>query len=141
MFLVSELLAVLLSAPLININPWIPFLAGSGLYLIGLCLTAFWVAENFKLVDRIQRPPEDALNGIVSEEESEEEYAGSIRVRLREGLSQLSHAAQWVRRNLNILLVLSSFFVAQLGRQAVTILLQYATKKFTWTYSQVDTLI
>ena len=60
--------------------------------------------------------------------------------RVREWISKSVDGGRWMRRNTSVMLILSCFFVAQLGRQVVGVLLQYASKKFHWTFAKVISL-
>lgn len=55
--------------------------------------------------------------------------------------SQLRDAVRWIGQNANVILILCTFFVAQLGKQAIGVLLQYTSKTFHWSYAQVFPII
>ncbi|KAF1952033.1 MFS general substrate transporter [Byssothecium circinans] len=46
-FLIAEFVAVAVSAPLMRVDPWIPYLIASGCMLLGIFFTLFWIPESF----------------------------------------------------------------------------------------------
>lgn len=118
--LVSESVAVAMSAPLIAIDPWIPYLAASVWLLAGIAFTICFVTDTPKSK---QPPQEDDISAITLAPASLKHRAEEI--------------VRWARANLSVVLLLLSFFVVQLGRQIANILIQYVSIRFSWSISQV----
>jgi hypothetical protein len=57
--------------------------------------------------------------------------------KMSDSLTLIKESTQFLSSNLNVSLLLLVFFVATLSRQAMALLLQYATKKYHWSYSKV----
>ncbi|KAL9112668.1 MAG: hypothetical protein Q9187_007728, partial [Circinaria calcarea] len=106
----------------------------------GGLLTVILIPETFKRKEE-ERPDEpsvetDSLLPVNIQGDSITSHDG-----MQKQLGQLGNSFCWMKRNVPVLLIVSSFFVAGLGKQVVSVLLQYASKKFHWTYAKAAYLI
>ncbi|EED22271.1 conserved hypothetical protein [Talaromyces stipitatus ATCC 10500] len=134
--LISEFLSVQLSAWLMSISPWIPYLGSSSIFTIGLISLIVLIPETYI-------PKSESL--IVDTSTEEENLTSALGrpswiVRLASRIGQLKNMLGaifiWMRRNVPAMLIISSFFIANIGKQTSVILLQYITQKFHWTFAQ-----
>jgi len=107
---------------------------------IGFILSLVLIPETFVKKERNEE------YSLVSERESllsEDGQASSEASypEINNPLGKIRSALQWTRSNLHVLLIVSAFFVTQLGGQAVLVLLQYASRKFYWEYDKASFLV
>jgi hypothetical protein len=130
--LLSESLSIQLGAALMSINPWIPFLGSSIILIIGICLTAIFVPETSTTLKTDQ-----VCEGtsIISQDQVPSK---PLAVRMREeALLVIQRDYAIVKHNFRMVLMLSSFFVFDLGTQVELVLLQYSSEKFHWSFAKV----
>jgi hypothetical protein len=65
-------------------------------------------------------------------------FVRTVVAKISDSLNLIIESTYFLSTNLNVSLLLLVFFVATLSRQAMALLLQYATKKYHWSYSKVS---
>jgi hypothetical protein len=137
--LVAETLTVPISAFLMTVDPWIPFLMGPAVMIIIILLTmalipSIRVSDIDSPVNRHETPTiadqdHDAdLEALPSHDEQ--------HLNPKTNSTTGSMKSFWT---LSCIVIL--FLTASLGRQSMSVLLQYVTKRFHWTYAKVSALI
>jgi hypothetical protein len=107
---------------LMEADPWLTIYIGLGCLVLGTGLT-FMLPETLPKEQR-QSPPENAES--------------PWRDTIRSELAKLGQAISWVIwKDRRVALLLFTFLLTTLGRFAQEILLQYATNRYGWSWSQV----
>ncbi|EED14312.1 conserved hypothetical protein [Talaromyces stipitatus ATCC 10500] len=137
--LASEFLSVQASAWLMSKNPWIPYLGSSLILITGLILIIVLIPETFV-------PKDESLMDTSTEENlthtaESPSWIDCSYPRIRQHISNLGPVFRWMRRNVPAMMIISSFFFANIGRQTAGILLQYITQKFHWTFAKAAFVI
>lgn len=142
---ISELIGTPIGAALMSITPWLAFVLGYCVSFVGFLL-AFFLPETL--------PAAKCVSAVsLLEESSDEDYqvgnssasrrrsislSAFLSVKLREGMEKLNYALVLVTENLNVGLILLSFFASCLGRQMTPLLLQYTSKRLNWSIAEVS---
>lgn len=129
---VGEIVATPLSALLMTVwNPWIPYILYSVLTLIAGMIPVLFLPETLERSE----PPSPSLSqpnpGVNGE-------LGATAKAKSQGLSALISKFRPLHKH-NVVALLLAFFVASLGRQSTTFLLQYIRQRFDWSYEKVRT--
>ncbi|KAK0715233.1 hypothetical protein B0H67DRAFT_645010 [Lasiosphaeris hirsuta] len=136
--IIGEVLAGPLSALMMLWTPWFPMLAGFGLQLVAF-LAAAAIPETMPSLGDNAVPP-STIN--VDRSPSVTETSSHLK---------WTHS-QWLRRkwtsmersglmSTNVLCVLGSFLMASVGRQALQLIVQYASKRFSWSIAGASLVI
>jgi hypothetical protein len=119
-------------------DPWVPFLASSGMELLAIIVALLFAPETHHFVNNpsfaMPRPSTDNSGPIPTKEPP---FVRLWADKLWGSLKKTRELTHFVWKNLNITLVLLVFLAATLSRQAMALLLQYVTKRYNWTYSKV----
>ena len=127
--LIGEVVGTPLSAFLMSMNPWIPYFVYTGMTVLAGMVSLCLLPETLPTL-ACER---DSLSGSTG---AEEEPVAATEETSRAGNSTVAARLQpLVKRN--VIAVLLSFFVAALGRQSTTFLLQYIRQRFNWKYEKV----
>lgn len=129
----SELLAPLLGSVLMTRNVWTPLLIGLGVQSLGIPI-ALALPETSGPKAENTRP----LNTTTEEEEDEEEdnLKSSSEESPRE--SNYREVMLFLLKDINVTLLIFTFFVTTIGRQAMEMLLQYVSKRYEWPLAKVS---
>lgn len=128
--LVGDIVATPLSAFLMSRDPWIPYLGSSVLSLVGSVIPLVLLPETLV-------KPQLGLDTSAAESSTAEErpVAAEHTHSSSKLTTVMSNLRPLLRRN--IISVLLAFFVAALGRQSTSFLLQYLRQRFQLTYEKV----
>ncbi|KAA8651283.1 hypothetical protein EYZ11_009188 [Aspergillus tanneri] len=130
--LLAEILATPLSALLMVQSPWVPYLLGLLCEFVGV-VAALVVPETLpKISDEVfdddiptpRRGSESLFRALLHR-------AGAEILRLREFITTTN----------NILAISVAFFAADVGKQALQLMLQYVSKRFEWSMAKASILI
>lgn len=135
--MVGELIASAIASLLLTWSPWLPILVGLGCISLALGVA---LALPETLDARVS-------NGIVPSDLSNNEDEANLEGsdihwyrKARASLTSLSTAAtHFVWGNKRVALLLSTFALTIVGRYVSEILMQYATKRYNWTWARVST--
>ncbi|KAI9368149.1 hypothetical protein BJX61DRAFT_537483 [Aspergillus egyptiacus] len=136
--LIAELVSVPTGAALADFNPWIPVIGGAGLMVLAI-LFAYAVVPDIRPAGSKQGGSSDR-DSLSSAQEPHPTWFTLTKHRLRQITDEFRKDAPWTR-DVNILLVMASFFVCQLGRMISGITLQYAAAKFRWKFDKASLLV
>lgn len=125
----SQLVASPLVYVLINVDTWLPMYCGLG------CL---WLATAVAFsIPRMMLATSPVLEHIKTEEAQENRAQAQTARRHR--LMGVAKAVVWFARgNILVVVLLLTFLVTSLGRLAQEIILQYITKRYGWSWSEVS---
>ncbi|OKL60951.1 hypothetical protein UA08_03240 [Talaromyces atroroseus] len=140
--LTAEIVATPISGITMAGNPWIPFLASSGVEFLAVVVAIFFAPETLhfgrlKSMDAIH----SSLNNNENTTTKEQPLLKTVMVKVSHSLELFKESTNFLLSSLNVSLLLLVFFVATLSRQAMALLLQYATKKYHWSYSRATILV
>ncbi|KAK3330670.1 major facilitator superfamily domain-containing protein [Apodospora peruviana] len=142
-FLASQTMSAPLSGYLMLYGDWLPLLVGLALLIIGNILI-FLLPETVHL-HRKQKQGRRGLARQEDDDSTESELAEvedpkvslfhEIREKARGGLAEVG---QFILGNKNIVFLMLSMVFVVLGRLAQEFLLQYATKRYHWSWSEAS---
>ncbi|KAL3421494.1 ATP synthase F0 [Phlyctema vagabunda] len=138
--LISEVVATPVSAALMSVDPWLPFLIGFGLTITG-ALLALLIPETLVIKQKARSTIPTGQVNEVAASSSEPTAPHSLVGSVWKELKILGHSAAGLWKDLNVILILVVFFVSYLGRQSVTLILQYASKRYHWTIAEASYLM
>lgn len=125
--LVTQLTFMPLGAVLSSIDPWIPMLCTSLLELIALSVAGFLVSETLPSSKATLQAA-----AVTVQSENEENRDDTLREQM------VRKVVQWMKSHSRTLPVLICLFLFYFGQQSDgTLLLQYTSKQFGWSYGQV----
>lgn len=130
----AELVSVPAGAALANFNPWIPVF-GAAIFMVLGILFAYVVVPDVRPAGSKSEGGSDG-DFLSSAQESHPTWLMSIHHRWRKIVDEFRKDSSWIR-DVNVLLIMASFFVCQLGRMISGITLQYAAAKFHWKFDKV----
>ncbi|KAK2603871.1 hypothetical protein QQS21_003906 [Conoideocrella luteorostrata] len=124
----SQLIASPLVYLLIEINKWLPIYCGLG------CM---WLATS--LVFSVPRVPQYQATRKATQLEHCPLPVRAVTVTVRETVIGIGQAAMWfAHNNTVVVMLLLTFLVTSLGRLAQEVLLQFVTKRYGWSWSEVS---
>jgi hypothetical protein len=130
--LVAEMIAPVLAARLMEKGDWLPLLLALAIQQVGICI-AFFFPETLHLRDLPQ--PKDG--GDVCIELQPKGGHFTLKAQLR----NFKVAYIFLRGDKMLSLVVFSFMANRLGRQAITLLVRYASKRYGWEIKQAAYLL
>lgn len=132
--LVAEVLATPISAYLMTIDPWIPYILGYMVILVGY-MSVFFIPETLEYAKakRLNRGRSDNSTETTTRLGKQ----STLQV-LRHQMHDFTESIQFMWANSNVIWMVLVVFVSVFSRQSTAILLQYASKKFGWSIAQVS---
>jgi MFS family permease len=130
-FLVAEMIAPILGAWLMDYGDWLPLLLALAIQQFGIMVAAFF-PETLHLRDLPEPKDIDGVSEPVVQAVDKESMF-SVNGQLRD----FKDAILFLKRDFTLALVISTFFSSRLGRQALTMLIRYATKRYRWSIQKV----
>lgn len=127
--LVAEICAPIMSSKLMDSGLWLPLLLALAIQQVGVTV-GFFFPETLHLRDLPE--PDDGEEASI-ELQTEEEGHG-----LRTQLKHFKSALLLLKSDVTLALVVTLFVVNRLGRQALTLLIRYASKRYNWEISKVS---
>ncbi|OQE40915.1 hypothetical protein PENCOP_c005G08124 [Penicillium coprophilum] len=147
--LLGEIVATPVSAFLMSWSPWIPSLLGiffEWFGLLGAALISDVRLSSTSCND--QRDPEDEEPG---EDEEDQEHGHNLSlmhdppylrwkntVRWQWNHIRQGYTASW---NVNLFCTVGAFLLASIGRQALQLIVQFASNRFSWSIARASSLI
>ncbi|KAJ5259218.1 hypothetical protein N7478_012199 [Penicillium angulare] len=137
--LVADILASPTSAYLMTYDPWIPYILGFIILLIG-CLAILFLPET---LEDAQAKKADAQRrrSDTSVELNEPSIKMSTSQLFARHIHEFKEATQFMWKESNTMWMILIAFVAMISRQSTNILLQYASKRFNWSLAKASLLI
>jgi MFS family permease len=130
--LVAEMLAPLMAAKLMEKGDWLPLLLALGIQQVGISI-AFFFPETLHLRDLPE--PKD------NDEQCIELQPVVGHFTLKAQLKNFQVAYTFLTSDFQLGLVVFSFMANRLGRQAITLLIRYASKRYSWEIKQAAYLL
>ncbi|KAJ9151387.1 MFS multidrug transporter [Pleurostoma richardsiae] len=139
--LISDLVAAPLGAALMSINAWYPMWTASGTMVVGIILTVLLIPETFIPESAEQKPNEVGERSRLLTPDEEEDYEPVLSHQHREPVGRVSEGILWMTHSIGVVSIIFTFFLILLGRQTTEFLLQYASKRFHWSYARASFLL
>ncbi|KAK2597400.1 hypothetical protein QQS21_006024 [Conoideocrella luteorostrata] len=146
--LLSQLIFVPVGGALISLNPWIPMFISTGVFICGFLAAILLVPSDWPPSPsgrRSHRESQGLLDGqdVPQDDDDDDDDDDKSSWLSRRGIAAtFSVLTDWAVENSRLLPLVLSFFVFQLGEQAgLTLMLQYAAKRLSWTFSKASLLI
>ncbi|GKZ28480.1 hypothetical protein AbraIFM66950_007148 [Aspergillus brasiliensis] len=138
--LLGEILATPLSAFLMSWSPWVPSLLGVAAQSLGLLGTTLLPeTKPQKTVD--QEGGDDEDNQHDTDDSAPSQYSpGRFLSTLRNQWNQ-ARGITINARSVNLICIVCSFLLASIGRQALQLIIQYASRRFSWSIAGASCLI
>jgi hypothetical protein len=130
--LVAEMIAPIMAARLMEKGDWLPLLLALVIQQIGICI-AFFFPETLHLRDLPE--PKDG------EDQSIELQPKGGHFTLEAQLRNFKVAYTFLKSDKMLGLVVFSFMANRLGRQAITLLVRYASKRYGWEIKKAAYLL
>ncbi|KAF2676502.1 MFS general substrate transporter [Lentithecium fluviatile CBS 122367] len=130
--LIAEMLAPVMAARLMEHGDWYPLLLALGIQQVG-ALVAFVLPETLHLRD-LPEPREDVSESIKLR--TKDEGFG-----FKAQLQNFKAALLFLRSDPTLALVIVTFVANRLGRQALTLLIRYASKRYSWEIKKAAYLL
>jgi MFS family permease len=121
--LVAEMLAPLMAAKLMEKGDWLPLMLALAIQQVGICI-AFLFPETLHLRD-LPEPKDD-------DDQTIELQPKGGHFTLKAQLHNFRVAYIFLKSDFQLGLVVFSFLANRLGRQAITLLVRYASKRYDW---------
>jgi len=127
--LVAEMCAPIMAAVLMEYGNWLPLLLALAIQQVGVTIGLFF-PETLHLRD-LPEPIDADDEGV---ELQPEHNIFGFRTQLR----QLKNAFIFIKSDLTLALTIATFLANRLGRQALTLLIRYASKRYNWEIKKVN---
>ena len=125
---VAELLAPIIAAKLMEKGNWLPLLLALAIQQVGIFI-AFLFPETLHLRD-LPEPKDDDEERI--ELQSKDKGHG-----FKAQLAHFKDALMFLKSDVTLGLVVFTFLANRLGRQALALLIRYASKRYHWKIQKV----
>ncbi|KAF9887474.1 hypothetical protein FE257_010191 [Aspergillus nanangensis] len=132
--LLAEVLATPLSAWMMSRSLWVPFLLGALCEVCGL-LAALAIPET--LSKSVEHADDDTDGGT----HEDDVVLTNWRQSLRNVWSQIIDLTEFIWGNMNNLAISLAFLTASVGRQSLQLMIQYVSKRFSWSMAEASFLI
>ena len=137
--LVSELLAPPIGSVLMTRNLWLPM-------FLGLAIQAFCIGVALLIPETRGFPTSSEATPAASSEEvepcisevEEEEQGRAEGIKLSQ-LERFRDAIKFLQYNWDVALLVLTFLIASIGRQSMSVFLQYVSKRYGWILANVGT--
>ncbi|PVH96820.1 MFS general substrate transporter [Periconia macrospinosa] len=130
--LLSEMIAPVISSRMMEKGDWLPLLVSVGIQQIGVT-AALICPETLHLRD-LPEPTEDETDTI--ELRPKDEGLG-----IKAQLGHFKSAFLFMKSDTTIMLIIFTFFGNRLGRNAMTLLIRYASKRYNWEIKKAAYLL
>lgn len=130
--LIGEMIAPILAARLMEHGDWLPLLLALAIQQAGICF-AFFFPETLHLRD-LPEPTDNHEEGI------ELQPLGS-HFTLKAQIRNIKSAFHFLRNDWTLSLIVFTFLANRLGRQAISLLVRYASKRYNWEIKKAAYLL
>ncbi|KAL4929070.1 putative MFS transporter [Aspergillus undulatus] len=142
--LVADIVANPISAWLMTISPWLPYLLSMGTEIVGV-LAALAIPETLpKTLDEEEdsttqsAADSDGVENVVDDNGNGQ--AGMFKTFFHPAATQMLHLRDFIWSDRNVLAISVAFFAANAGQQSLNLMLQYASKRFSWSMGEASIL-
>lgn len=131
----AQLLGMAITGLVISINPWIPFAMSVIMLMIGCVFTCFLPETHPRTTAaKIIRPCSPSESAIGSEDQGRADSANST---LLDTMHQAMNTVYAIMANRSARGIIVCLLAEGMGTQSTSLILQYASTRFGWTYAEV----
>lgn len=130
--LIAEIVAPIMSARLMEIGDWYPLVLALIFQQCGVTLAVF-----FPETLHMRAQPKSGESVVVAVPVPSKRHAFSPRQQIR----HFQDALQFLKSDRTLALVVFTFMANRLGRQGITLLVRYASKRYNWEIKQAAYLL
>ncbi|KAI8938149.1 hypothetical protein NX059_005815 [Plenodomus lindquistii] len=130
--LLSEMLAPILAARLMDRGDWFPLLLALAIQQVGICL-AFLIPETLHLRDLPE--PKDGVEEIIVLKPVGNHFT------LKAQINNFRTAITFLRSDWTLAMVVFTFLANRLGSQSLTLIVRYASKRYGWEIKKAAYLL
>ncbi|GKZ22856.1 hypothetical protein AbraIFM66951_004980 [Aspergillus brasiliensis] len=139
--LLGEILATPLSAFLMSWSPWVPSLLGIAAQSLGLLGTTLLPETNLRKTFNQAEGDGEVNDNDATDHSAPAQYSlGRLLSTLRKQWNQ-ARGITMNARSVNLICIVCSFLLASIGRQALQLIIQYASRRFSWSIASASYLI
>jgi hypothetical protein len=131
--LLAEIVAPLMAARLMEKGEWLPLLLALAIQVVGV-MVALFLPETLHLRD-LPEPKDDDDTQSIELQPKNSDFSWKTQLR------NFQNAVLFVRSDFTLALVVFTFLVNRLGRQAITLLVRYASKRYNWEIKRAAYLL
>ncbi|TPX11094.1 uncharacterized protein E0L32_007955 [Thyridium curvatum] len=136
-FLVAELISGPIGGALLLVHPWLPLLVGMLINLLSF-FTLWVLPETAHLIKKVdEQEAEDAAD----EEEVDRPVEGTWHHMMMTAKRDLLETSKFILGNRSIVILMIPMVFYAVGKYVQELLLQYATKRYHWTWSKAAFLL
>lgn len=141
--IIGEMIASPVSATLMNRNTWLPMLIGLGSLILATCMPLIFPEtlgrRDTETLEHAAATSQDCSPERPDQHESLRNVKDErMWRRFKSRVLHVRVTSRFMWENTTVLLLLFTFLVTTLGRFVQELLMQYTTKRFHWTWSQVS---
>jgi hypothetical protein len=136
--LIAELIAPILAARMMEHGDWLPLLLALAIQQVGVFIGILF-PETLHLRDMPEPADGDMQQGQM--ELRSMDKTQSTKFRWRDQIGHFRDALTFLRRDATVALVILTFFVNRIGRQALSMLIRYASKRYHWKIQKAAYLL
>ncbi|CAN9455699.1 unnamed protein product [Alternaria alternata] len=130
--LVAEMLAPIMAARLMESGNWLPLLLSLAIQIVGV-IVALFIPETLHLRDLPE--PKDSDDQIFELHPKTSDF--SVRAQLR----NFQAAVHFLKSDWTLAMVVFTFLANRLGRQCISLLVRYASKRYSWEIKKAAYLL
>jgi hypothetical protein len=130
--LVAEMLAPIMAARLMESGNWLPLLLSLAIQIVGV-VVALFIPETLHLRDLSE--PKDSDDQIFELHPKTSDF--SVRAQLR----NFQAAVHFLKSDWTLAMVVFTFLANRLGRQCISLLVRYASKRYSWEIKKAAYLL
>ncbi|BCS28073.1 uncharacterized protein APUU_61121S [Aspergillus puulaauensis] len=135
----AQLLGMAITGLVISINPWIPFAMSVIMLMIGCVFTCFLPETHPRTTAaKIIRPCSPSESAIGSEDQGRADSANST---LLDTMRQAMNTVYAIMANRSARGIIVCLLAEGMGTQSTSLILQYASTRFGWTYAEGTNLL
>ncbi|KAJ4299665.1 hypothetical protein N0V90_004911 [Kalmusia sp. IMI 367209] len=130
--LIAEMCAPIMAAKFMEKGEWLPLLLALAIQQVGVTIGVFF-PETLHLRDLPE--PRDTDDASIELQTKDEGHGFKAQ------LQHFKSALLFLKRDVTLALVIATFLVNRLGRQAMTLLIRYASKRYHWEIKKAAYLL
>jgi MFS family permease len=130
--LVAEMVAPIMAARLMESGNWLPLLLSLAIQIVGV-IVALFIPETLHLRDLPE--PKDSDNEVFELQPTTSDF--SVRAQLR----NFQAAVRFLKSDWTLAMVVFTFLANRLGRQCISLLVRYASKRYSWEIKNASYLL
>ncbi|KAI9640537.1 hypothetical protein NHQ30_010835 [Ciborinia camelliae] len=136
--IIAEIMATPISAAIMNIDPWIPFMLAPIVVIIGAMFSIFvpeTLRERPKASPMLRNADDEEVEGSLQAPSKNPVFHG-VFIDIIDKASSFATATNFIWQNPKLIVSLAVVFAGILDKSSLFLLLQYASTRYHWTISK-----